>query len=76
MKNNKEVLDLISKGVLHDWHCPAVGLHPCNRSLTDLQKVHPILADYLQVGALQEIPWSKDIKFLIPWFVLTKKEPS
>jgi hypothetical protein len=67
---------MIQKGVLHNWHIPADSLMPCVRSLEDQQKVLPILHEYLQVGAIKQILWSEDIKFLIPWFVLSKTEPT
>ncbi len=63
--------------MLHDWQNPSqLKLQPTNRSQEEIRKVQPILADYLQVGALREIPFSPAIKFLIPWFIIYKKEAS
>ena len=39
-------------------------------------KATHIVEEYLQVGALKEIPATSHIKFLIPWFILSKKEPT
>jgi hypothetical protein len=49
---------------------------PTHRSQAELAKVEPIVQEYLEVGALREIPPTAELKFLIPWFVLTKKESS
>ena len=76
VKASPLVLDTISTGVLSEWPCPTLPLIPTVRGTADLQRVQPIIQDYLQVGALREIPPTAEINFLIPWFVLSKKEPT
>jgi hypothetical protein len=75
MGASKELLQVIDQGVLHQWHSPVVPLVPTVRSQADLLKVAPILEEYCALGALKEVPWSKQIRFLIPWFVLSKQDP-
>ena len=60
---------MASSSIVHQTHCKGVE---------DLKKVQPIIQEYLQVGALRQIPPQEvsKVKFLIPWFVLTKKEPT
>jgi hypothetical protein len=74
MGASQQVLRVIQKGVLFQWSSPTLGIYPTVRSQADLKKVQPIVNEYLAVGALKEIWWSEDIKFLIPWFVLSKRE--
>lgn len=71
-----DVLQVLKEGVLADWPCPLMPLWPTKRSQVDIQKVLPLVAEYVAAGALQEVPWSDSIKFLIPWFIVTKKEQS
>jgi hypothetical protein len=71
-----DVLQVIREGVLADWPCPPLPLWPTVRSTSEVEKVLPLVADYIAAGALLEVPWSNSIQFLIPWFVLTKREPS
>jgi hypothetical protein len=71
-----DVLQVIQEGVLASWPCPHLSLWPTVRSQGDIQKVLPLVAEYVAAGALQEVAWGSHIKFLIPWFILTKREPS
>ena len=75
IKTNREVLEMIKRRVLHRWQCPVIRLQPTVRTQNDLGKFQPSLDDYVHVGALKEIPWSEDIEFFLPWFVLNKIEP-
>ena len=76
MNASREVLLSISQGVLWDWQPPTfLPLYPTVRSREDLVRATHIVEEYLQVGALKEIPATSDIKFLIPWFILSKKNP-
>ena len=71
-----EVLELIRQGVRPDWLVPPhLPCQPQQKCIADLQKVQEILLEYLDIGAIKEIP-RHEARHLIPWFVLEKKDPS
>ena len=71
---NPEVLSLITKGVNLDYQPPSqLSKHVCKRNKEETQMAWETIQEYMEVGALKEIP-THMAKHLIPWFVVKKGE--
>ena len=69
----QQVLSWIQQGVAANWPCPELNIIPHKRSSFQDQLAKEILAEYLDIGAVQKVSPTTS-KFLVPWFVLEKKE--
>ena len=71
---NPQVLHLIRHGVTTACPLPSsLSMHPCIRNQTETQLALETIQEYLEVGAIKEIPLQQ-AKHLIPWFVIQKGE--
>ena len=69
---NPQVLNVIKQGVRADLPLPAcLSKKPCVRTYKETQMALETIQEYLEVGAVKEIPRWK-AKHLIPWFVIEK----
>ena len=81
LKAPKEVLSLIRNGVGHDWPVqtwPFLSQKPQHRSKAEVMAALLVMKEYQEVWAVRKISPSRHIqtRHLVPWFVLTKTEPS
>ena len=70
--SNPHVLEVIKHGVVSDYPLPKMlSKKPCFRTQKETQLALQTIQEYLEVGAVEEIPPRK-VRHLIPWFVIEK----
>ena len=52
---------------------PSLQLRPCHRSCADQKVALQVLEEYKEVGAVEEVAL-QGTQFLVPWFVIRKRE--
>jgi hypothetical protein len=71
---NPTVMQQIKQGVQATYPIPSsLSKHPCFRNLEETKMALETIREYLEVGAIKEIPL-QEAKHLIPWFVIKKGE--